>query len=331
MSQSLHSRNLRGALSNHFSIPAEHSDGSVSWEVAKQLLTCDDDTLATLVEEGLRTVGDSRVQRFDRRDVFNLALHCGTGSTPPERAFAYALRWMSSSTNELLQPRSWSFKLEVTPAEVGDGIHADNLGAFLPTPEVYGGRLRALEVEGGYKTNRATVVGPGPIIQISGTACIAGLFTSIRSQKLRDIYSNFLESRLRWIQLPAEIEGEVDLLVEHGVSNCVTASLYVERMCRQEGFDARTRRGWVLGMLDLVHAWVEVIDDDGDVKIIDPIFGLFSRMLPDPNPTLNDASLSTRTNRLLPTNAAAAQPIAFSKTDRGEQRAHLTASILPVN
>jgi hypothetical protein len=62
-------------------------------------------------------------------------------------------------------------------------------------------------------------------------------------------------------------------------------------------------------MLDLVHAWVEVQDDDGEVKVIDPIFALFSSMVGSANPILRDPRISVRTNRLLPTARRAHEPL----------------------
>ncbi|MDQ3790382.1 MAG: hypothetical protein M3422_24480, partial [Actinomycetota bacterium] len=118
------------SLDGLFLIPPEHHVPDTDRAAATQLLGCDDRTLDTLVHSGL-TVRDDR---FDGRDLFNLALHSGTGRTVPEQAFAFSLRWMRGSADALLAPRTLSFTLTATCA-------CEHVELALPRPDRYGGAV----------------------------------------------------------------------------------------------------------------------------------------------------------------------------------------------
>ena len=53
-------------------------------------------------------------------------------------------------------------------------------------------------------------------------------------------------------------------------------------------------------MLDLAHSWVEVVDDDGVLKAVDPIFLRLADHAEDPHPELAAGCIGSRLNRLLP-------------------------------
>jgi hypothetical protein len=88
---------------------------------------------------------------------------------------------------------------------------------------------------------------------------------------------------------------------------------------------ATTRIGWVIGMLDLVHAWVEVVDADGVSKVVDPIFTLFAGTIPNANPDLLSTTHTMRTNRLIPTALRVGDRVATHPCDR----ARFTTKIQP--
>lgn len=320
---------LFDTLADFFPIPDALRQADTDSVAARQLLACDDDTLAELVRRGLPATRDGARWRFDQRDLFNLALHTGSGHTPPELAFRYALRWMSLPTAELTCPRSWTFTADVgcRAPQHCDGDPGSALA--VPTPELYGGEIRLFadtdpDAGGRLRSHREK-------LRLQAEIRVTGEFTEIRSPQVQDIYAGFLARSLRWSKLPAAIQADVDTLLPRGIATCVTASLYLEKQCHAAGLTARTRRGWVLGMLDLVHAWVEVVDTDATIKILDPIFGLFSSMLPDSNPLLDRPDISARTNRLLPTALSAAQPLATHGCRGTVSEPTVAAVILPVS
>jgi hypothetical protein len=113
------------------------------------------------------------------------------------------------------------------------------------------------------------------------------------------------------------------------VASCASASLHVEQLCRQAGLAATTRIGWVVGM-EMVHAWVEIIDDDGLTKVIDPVFALFATMAPGANPIFRDLAFGLRSNRLVPSGLPAGAALAYHTCGARRAAARITTKIRPM-
>lgn len=261
-------------MSGIYLIPAEYHVPDTDRATAAQLLGCDDPALDALVRDGLTV----REDRFDSRDLFNLALHSGTGRTVPEQAFAFSLRWMRGSADALLAPRTLSFTLKANCA-------CPDVELAIPRPDLYGGTVAEVVA--------ATTV--------TATIRTEGRAVPLRSPVLRGLVEEFAALGVRWVKLPDALREDESLVTTHRVATCESASRYLARRCQEAGYAATTRIGWVVGMLDLVHAWVEVTDDDGETKVVDPIFALFATTVPDANPLLTDPAVALRTNRLVPT------------------------------
>jgi hypothetical protein len=276
---------LPGGIMTTFFIPAQYREPDTDRVAATQILGCDDTALTELVHSGLPVEND----RFDSRDLFNLGLHSGTGKTVPEQAFAFSLRWMRGSTESLLAPRASRFELTLTCDECAHPVST----LARPRSERYDGTVLDLTPT----SEEDTVAGP----TLTATVHTGGKLTPLTSPVLRDLVREFSEMGLRWVKLPAALREDEDLVTSHGVASCESASRYLARRITDAGIPATTRIGWVVGMLDLVHAWVEVTDIDGTTKVIDPIFTLFATTIPDANPLLTDPTMSLRTNRLIPT------------------------------
>lgn len=255
-------------------IPAEHHVPDTDRATAVRLLGCDERALDGLVRSGLTV----REDRFDSRDLFNLALHSGTGRTLPEQAFAFSLRWMRGSTEALLAPRTLSFALTANCA-------CQDVELAVPRPDLYGGTATDVVA--------ATAV--------TATIRTEGRAAPLRSPVLRWLVEEFAGLGVRWVKLPDALREDESLVTAHRVATCESASRWLARRCRAAGYAATTRIGWVVGMLDLVHAWVEVTDDDGETKVVDPVFALFAATVPGANPLLTDPAVAVRTNRLVPT------------------------------
>jgi len=325
---------LLNALEDLFPVPAEHWVPDTAAAVAEQLLGCDTATLDELTAHGLpHRILDGEI-RYDQCDLFNLALYSGSGATPPEMSFRFALRWMSSPLDDLLARRNWTFRADLSCAypESCGGIPGSALA--VPIPELYGGSFVMGPGDGSQPVADSDGLLQGfasdGSLSLHASLTLGGDLTALQSPVIREIYSDFLDRHPHWVKLPTPVHVEVDLLDAHGVATCVSASLYLERELQRAGLEARTRRGWVLGMLDLVHAWVEVFDSDGTVRVIDPIFGLFSAMLPNANPVLSDPTLSIRSNRILPTQRTAGQPVALHRCNGVETTPNTRLRITPV-
>ncbi|MFI9812472.1 hypothetical protein [Saccharothrix variisporea] len=258
-----------------FAIPLAHRQDDTSRAAAIEMLG-GADALDALVRGGLPVGPDDR---FDSHDLFNFALRSGGGRTVPEQAFAFALRWMRSPAEALLEPRTSRFSLSLT-------CSCDPVTLARPHAEPYGGSVSDVTA--------ATR-------ELTATVRTVGSLVPLRSEILRDEVEAFANLGVRWVKLPDALREDVDLVTAHRVATCESASLYLARRFRDAGYLADTRIGWVLGMLDLVHAWVEVVDDDGVTKVVDPVFALLADLVPGANPLLTDPAVALRTNRLVPT------------------------------
>ncbi|NUT93712.1 MAG: hypothetical protein HOY78_16995 [Saccharothrix sp.] len=259
-----------------FAIPLAHRQDDTSRAAAIEMLG-GADALDALVRGGLPVGPDDR---FDSRDLFNFALRSGGGRTVPEQAFAFALRWMRSPAEALLEPRTSRFSLSL-PCD------CDPVALARPHLEPHGGSVRDTTTDSTH--------------EFTATIRTTGSLVPLRSEILRDEVEAFADLGVRWVKLPDALREDVDLVTSQRVATCESASLYLARRFRDAGYLADTRIGWVLGMLDLVHAWVEVVDDDGVTKVVDPIFALLADLVPGANPLLTDPAVALRTNRLIPT------------------------------
>lgn len=268
-----------------FTIPWAHRSDDTSRAAAIEMLG-GEDALDALVRDGL-PVGPG--DRFDSRDLFNFALRAGGGRTVPEQAFAFALRWMRSSAEALLEPRTSRFSLT---------LHCSCPAVALARPrtQAHGGAVTDLIAD-----DDNDLV---PTRELTATVRTVGSLLPLRSPVLRDEAQAFADLGVRWVKLPDTLREDVGLVTGRRVATCESASLYLARRFRDAGYLAETRIGWVLGMLDLVHAWVEVVDDDGVTKVVDPIFALLADLVPGANPLLTDPAVALRTNRLVPTGLA---------------------------
>jgi hypothetical protein len=310
------------ALDRLFTIPYGYRDETVDRASAIEMLRCHPDVLDALVAAGLPCGGSPGAERFDRYDLFNLALTSGSGTSVPERSIEFALRWMNSGPDSWFEPLDWRFSIELECPRAG-GCGADPWWRLArPLPEECGGEVLEMEVTPG------DAAGDGPWITAEGTEGIAvsGMIRTrgrpgrLESPVLREIVGEFMSHGRRWGRMPEALQCESERVLAEGMSPCISASLHLERRFRAAGFEALTRRGWILGMLDLAHAWVEVTDEDGVTKPVDPIFVLLSGYARAPHPDFPATCLGSRLNRLLPTGLPAGSLLAHHGCD-GVERA----------
>ncbi len=314
---------LRASLARLFPVPAEHRVADTGAAAAAELLGCDAATLADLVHNGLPSTGG----RFDSRDLFNLGLHSGTGTTAPERAFGYTLRWLRSPTGALLAPRASTFALAARCA-AAECPRPYSVVAR-PLAKRYDGDVGDLELTGSMLVVESTVVSAESAVAIASTLDTRGVLAPLRAPALRAVLREFLDARPRWVTLPEAMRADTSLLAGHGIVTCASGGLHLAAGCLAAGYPATTRIGWVIGMLDQVHAWVEVVDDDGETKVLDPTIALFAATLPGANPVLRDPSVSVRTNRLIPTGLRVGEAVARHECAGRPAPARVTTTILP--
>jgi hypothetical protein len=296
---------LYRAAGELFAVPEPYRAADVGRAEAGQLLGCDDDTLTRLIGLGLPALGVPGGELFDARDIFNLGLDSGTGLAG--QMFRLALRWMRGSDEALIAQRRSTVTIDVACPAAGCCGDGPRTRLAVPVPEYHGGVTEELTVDGPGTVTGGTAVAEASTLRITTTVRTRGEIVPLYATGAREAMREFLGAGLRWIRMPEALGADVALMLERGVASCAAAALWVTAMCHDAGVSATTRSGWVAGM-DLHHAWVEVVDDDGVTKVIDPVLGLFAQLVPGVNPAFGDPARSVRTGRLIPTALPAGAP-----------------------
>lgn len=300
-----------GSLETLFRIPPEYRNEQIPRAVALEMLAVSDNLLDTLIKNGLPCSGDTGEERFDRFDLVNLALYAKVPTSVPVKTMRFALRWMHESPDTLFTHKTWDFTVDLScPHPEGCGDDPRWTIAH-PKPELQHGEVLSLELRGdGARADGVDLVADTPA-GLGATAKLVsgGERRTIQSAAIRDILNQYTTG-YRWVRMPEELQWRPELVLSQQVAPCIAVTLDLVEQLRAAGFEARTRRGWILGMLDLAHSWLEVRDSDGELKMVDPAFMILAAdHCERPHPDFRDAAFGSQLNRLLPTEHHANQPV----------------------
>ena len=254
-------------------IPSAFAAYHMSLEDAAARLRAPVSLLERLIDEGLPAAG-APVPRVDSNDIFNLGLELGWRGALPVVGFTGALRWLTLPLGALLEPQTWHCQFSVA-ASPG----ARDVRLALPFPEVYAGRWAAETgppPPPGPRRDRVDLA-PGNCLQ--GVVRLQGRHQPVRGEAIGRIVRDVLSSGMRWAKLPLTLQNRPAVVSALGYANCVSVSLSVAEKLRGAGFAARTRRGWLIAPVSTGHSWVEVQDEDGKWRVIDPVLVLLRRRL----------------------------------------------------
>lgn len=318
------------ALDALFTVPGEYRNDEIERAEALSVLRCGEAVLEELVRAGLPCSGEPGAERFDRFDLMNLSYGAGLGTSLPERAIRFALRWMAAGPDTLFEQRAWDFRIAVTCGEVGGCGEGATWAMARPCPEIYGGRVDQWHTDpsGVHAGHDRFTANGTPSMAVSAVLTTAGDPGELRSPLLREIVSAYTGPGYRWVRLPEQVQQDPAPLLAKGLAPCIAVSLDLAERCRAAGYPVRTRRGWIMGMLDMAHSWLEVVDDDGLVKTIDPTFAkLADDHAEDPHPALRELCFGSRLNRLLPTEYDAGRPLFDHECDGRPRRPRVKTTI----
>jgi hypothetical protein len=297
------------ALGRLYPVPVAYRVPLLGVNEAMDMLRCGTEAFSELLAVGLPHDEGPDGPLFDRNDLINLALDAGTGESRPERAVRYALRWMREDPFGWETPLRWAFSIEMAAPTGAPSGSPQSWSHTRFLPELGGGLIEDWESTAGVRITPTHFEfdGPGPVT-FSGHLRTAGKVQELVSPTLRKITSEFLDQGYRWVRLPEACQHDYEPILASGVAPCVAAATYLEKEFRAAGYVANTRGGWILGMLDLAHSWIEVIDDDGVVKPVDAVLERLSGLAESPHPDLAGACLGSRINRMLPAAMPAGMP-----------------------
>lgn len=283
--------------------PEPHRDERISRERALLLLRCGEDVLNGLCDRGLPHSGTPPEEHYDSSDLTNLALMSKSNRSFPELGASFISRIAAATPEVWVNVHRWILQTRAL-AMHGAKCGQNPSWAFRrPTPESFGGDCLEWK-EGGtlrvINTSAVPEAGASSTLSLTGRVLTRGEVRVIRSRVLRELYREVLET-MEFSALPASLGTDVDAIRSSKAADCVGISVLLEHECRRAGYQAVARRGYLLGLLGIgEHCWLEVIDDDERMKILDPALPMVARRSPRPTPAFTAFCLGSISNRLLP-------------------------------
>jgi len=257
-------------------IPLEHARYDLPATQACAQLMVPRATLDALLVDGMPSaLGSDGQPLLDAHDVFNVALDAGWRRAVPVVGFRSAMRWLAAPIDELVTRRQWQVSIAgPQPAEVSELLIA------VPDPERHGGcYVDAHARRAGPSADGVERVRIAADETLRGRATVRGNHTPIRAPEIRRAVDDLLGADLRWAKVPLTLQRCSDAIERLGYTTCVSTSARIATRLSAEGFEVTTHRGWLMGALANAHSWIEVRDEDGCVKVVDPILVLLRRRL----------------------------------------------------
>jgi hypothetical protein len=283
---------LFGAVAGLRTVPTDFAVYDADAQLATRHLSMDHTALAALVRAGLpHRQGPDGAPLFDFTDLTNVALRSGSGTTVPELARRFLLRFLSGEPRSWYEERTW--QIGVWPPK---GSAADDW-RLLPLDEDAPG----ITVHSSIRTSGA----------ISAVVTIAGDDDAVADPEVlalyEDVYDALVAGDVDYQSVPETLRHDHERAWAEGVADCVVISRVLAGRIGAAGRRARARRGYLLGLLGSDHAWTEV-HEDGRWKCLDPVFELLARPTPGTE-RFRAACRGGRFNRLVPCATEHADPL----------------------
>ncbi|HEX8053288.1 MAG TPA: transglutaminase domain-containing protein [Thermoleophilaceae bacterium] len=302
-------------------IPEPYRDESMDRAAALEVLRCPEEVLDRVVAEGFPSSGEGEAQRFDRRDVYNLALHSGSGRSLPELGVAFLGRLGREGEQAWSEPRTWRIGAQIRcPRREGCG--ADPAWAFgRPVPEELGGELAESAPPGGSDPDADVYEWSGEpgSASLSATIATRGSVERLVSDEVRDAFMAVVED-YRFQVLPPALRTDLDSVERIRAADCIAATGVLVRDCRAAGLEAEPQSGFLLGLFGFGgHRWVRVRDSDGRWKSLDPTLAMIAALGGHDSGDFLEYCRGSILNRVVPCNTTPDGEVAGHSCD-GESR-----------
>ncbi|NNH68363.1 transglutaminase domain-containing protein [Nocardia uniformis] len=268
---------------------------------AAELLGFDTAQVAALASDGLQHRLDPlRGLLFDYADVVNAGACSHSGLTVPELAQRLLLRFAAGTPQSWLRPVTWTITVHLPVGRRGalaaavpdlraDGIEAlDAADSDIPAPTVPTGRQSEP-----YRVR----------VRLSGERY------DIENIGVREVFDEHLDAftsgRVVYQTIAESLRADHRRAWDLGIADCVVASAVLADRLRDSGLRARTRRGYLLGLLGSDHAWTEV-HEQGRWRPLDVVF---AHLAAEDADEFRQACCGSRLNRLLPCAVEAGAPL----------------------
>lgn len=234
---------------------------------------------------------------FDYTDLTNIALASGLGTTVPELARRFLMRFVMGDPSSWLDTQTWN--ITVTPPQPIPGRRPWSSWQLLPIDAAAPG----ITVHG---EPRLTESG------LSVTVTISGSGDQVTDRLSLELYEETLNSlvsgEVLYQTVPESLRQDHQRAWGEGTADCVVVSRYLAERLNKEGRTARARRGYLLGLLGSDHAWTEVFEE-GRWKCLDPVFELLAASTAADTGEFQQACRGARFNRLVPCTTDTASPL----------------------
>jgi hypothetical protein len=287
-------------------MPEQYREPTLDEATALRILRCTPRSFAALRDLGLEPGGEPGDPRYDANDIRNAALYSRSGRTEVETALGAILSFLRGSAAELFGERRWAW--EMTPAAPQAGGPPGCLVSPL-TPEAFGGTAgpAAAGQDPAGPAGDRVLVPEGETLR--GSMTTRGRPASVADPAIRATTAEILDSGVRWHHLSAGLKTDAHAAFARGVGNCDTLSTVLAERLAAAGYAPRTFRGWIIGITEVPHSWVEVTDGDGEVKVIDPSLLLLARHSSLGSEDFAPRALGAALSRIAPTRCPLAEPI----------------------
>lgn len=294
-------------------VPPPYFHATLDVTQAARRLGCDGGLVEELVRAGLPADETPEGLRFDPYDVMNLGLAAGLGRSLAEQAEQRCLSVAAAAPEEWLAPRTWRLRLGA-PCTAPECPGEDPAP---PAPELSGGRLESY-----LKSDRS----PNDAVAVVITR---GRRDEPHTPEVRGIHDELLSGltsgRYQYSWLPHALRRDPETAVAHGMVDCVVASWLMRRWACEAGLEVRTRKGYLLGLVGVEHAWTEVFEE-GRWLVLDPVlaFQALHRAPGDPRAAADFAAFCRGSvhNRLLVWPGSADEPFTRHRCAAGGHLAY---------
>jgi hypothetical protein len=220
----------------------------------RRLLRCSENDLDAL----LRAYNDGAPStEMDAFDAWNAGLYSGSRRSRPELEMAYLSR--------LLAPgRDWTEPIDITLS----------IGAQCPE----GDRCTSADWRRPRLDGAVWLSASETPSEARWTARVTrhGRTTRILSTTVSEVWREFLDSYHFHYNHP-ELEKSAEVTRSRRAASCVGLSAALAATLTERAVTARTSSGFLWGGLNARdHQWVEIVDDDGGWKPLDPSLGLLA-------------------------------------------------------
>ncbi|MBC3988216.1 transglutaminase domain-containing protein [Streptomyces sp. AC563] len=287
-------------------VPAGHRDARLDVDEAAHQLGCDSELVELLVAAGFPAEETPRGPRFDYHDVMNLGLQSGTGKSVAELGERSCMRLATGRPESWTTARTWRVRLAASV----EGSPETVVVPLPPAPKVLGGELLAWQ---------ADVDGPGTA---EARLTTRGLVDSPRTDAVRDIHDQLLDElatgvyQYGWI--PGTLRAEPRTALAHRMADCVVSAWLMRERAEEAGLRARTRKGFLLGLIGVEHAWTEVYEE-GRWLVLDPVLAYLGGRQRNTAPEFADFCRGSIHNRVLAWDRTAEEPLADHVSANGER------------